>query len=379
MAKSTVLSQNFSLVSTLAQVAEETGAVNLSNNHSDFPCQPELLSSLVKHLTEGRNKYAPGEGVLELREVISSRFLKDFDYSFNPETEVTITAGAIQAIYTAISSLIGEGDEVIVFEPAFETYVPAIEARGARPIFFQLNPIDFSIDWNDLTKLISSKTRLIIINFPHNPSGSVISNESLEQLQRILNGTKINILSDEAFADLVYDAQEKFSIARFPKLAEKSIIIGSLGKSLCVPGWKIGYCLAPAAIMARFREVHRYQIFSVNLPVQLALADYLKNKDSWSPFRDEFQSRRDLFSDLLSKTRFSQFPVQGGYFQVVGFENISQESDIDFCHRLAREHGVTAYPLSLFYHDNVDNQKLRLCFGKSEEDLRLAASRLAKL
>jgi methionine aminotransferase len=379
MAKSTASSQNFSLVSTLAQVAEETGAVNLSNDHSDFPCQPELLNSLVKHLSEGRNKYAPGEGVLELRKVICSRFLKDFDYSFNPETEVTITAGAIQAIYTAITSLIGEGDEVIVFEPAFETYVPAIEARGARPIFFQLNPTDFSIDWNALTKLISTKTRLIIINFPHNPTGSVISNESLEQLQRILNGTKINILSDEAFADLVYDGQPKFSIARFPKLAEKSIIIGSLGKSLCVPGWKIGYCLAPAAIMARFREVHRYHVFSVNLPIQLALADYLKNKDSWSPFSDEFQSRRDLFSDLMGETRFSLYPVQGGYFQVIGFENISQERDVDFCHKLANEYGVTAYPLSLFYHDNVDNQRLRVCFGKSEEDLRLAASRLAKL
>lgn len=379
MAKSLAYSQNFSLVSTFAKLASENGAINLSNDHSDFPCQIDLLNSLVKHLSEGRNKYAPGEGVYDLRRVIGEKFNADFGFSFDPETEITITAGAIQAIYTSISSLIGEGDEVIVFEPAFETYVPAIEARGARPIFFQLNPIDFSIDWCALTKLISSKTKLIIINFPHNPTGTVISDESLEQLQKMLNGTKINLLSDESFADLFYDNQPKFSIARYPKLVERSIIVGSLGKSLCVPGWKIGYCLAPASIMAHFREVHRYQVYSVNLPIQLALADYLKGKDCWSPFRDDFQSRRDLFTDLMAKSQFTMFPVKGGYFQVIGYEKISQEKDIDFCHRLVNECGVTAYPLSLFYHDSFDNNRLRICFGKSEDDLQIAAKRLSQL
>lgn len=379
MAKSLASSQNSSLVSTFAQLANLNGAINLSNDHSDFPCQSDLLNSLVKHLSEGRNKYAPVEGVLELRNVISEKFNADFGVTFNPETEITVTAGAIQAIYTSISSLIGEGDEVIIFEPAFETYVPAIEARGARPIFFQLNPTDFSIDWCALTKLISSKTKLIIINFPHNPTGTVISDESLEQLQKILNGTKINVLSDEAFADLIYDDQAKFSIARYPKLVERSIIVGSLGKSLCVPGWKIGYCLAPTAIMARFREVHRYQVYSVNLPIQLALADYLKGRDCWSPFKKDFQDRRDLFANLMKDSNFTLFPVNGGYFQVLGFEKISQEKDIDFCHRLVNEFGVTAYPLSLFYHDNFDNSRLRICFGKSEEDLRIAANRLLQL
>ncbi|PKP39825.1 MAG: methionine aminotransferase [Bacteroidetes bacterium HGW-Bacteroidetes-15] len=379
MAKSLALSQNFSLVSTFAQLAAQTGAINMSNDHSDFPCQPDLLNALFKHLADGRNKYAPGEGVFELRKVISDRFKKEFDFTFDPETEITITAGAIQAIYTSISSIINEGDEVIVFEPAFETYVPAIEARGARPIFFHLDSTDYSIDWSALTKLISSKTKLIIINFPHNPTGTIISDESLEQLQRILNGTKINILSDEAFADLVYDNKPRFSIARFPKLAERSIIVGSLGKSLCVPGWKIGYCLAPESLMGKIREVQRYQIYSVNLPIQLALADYLKDKDSWSSFKEDFQSRRDLFTNLMRKTQFTLFPVQGGYFQVIGYEKISQERDIDFCQKLAKEYGVTAYPLSLFYHDNVDNNRLRVCFGKSEEELRIAADRLGKL
>ncbi len=367
------------LVSTFAQIAAEKKAVNLSNDHSDFPCQPELLDSLVKHISDGRNKYAPSEGVYALRELIAKRYEKDFGISFNPETEITITAGAIQAIYTAISSLIKEGDEVIVFEPAFETYVPAIEARGARPIFFQLNPPDFSVDWTAFTKLITSKTKLIILNCPHNPTGKIMPDESLEHLQRILNGTKISILSDEAFADLIYDDRPTFSIARYPKLAERSIIVGSLGKALCVPGWKIGYCLAPEPVMDLIRQVHKYLIYSVNLPIQLALADYLSGHQSWSPFRLEFQQRRDYFSSLLAKTRFTFDNVEGGYFQILNYKNISTESDVDFCYRLANEHGVSAYPLSLFYHDKIDQSMIRVCFGKDEQDLNLAAKRLANL
>jgi methionine aminotransferase len=373
------MSPYYDLVSKYAKIASETGAINLSNDHSDFPCEPELLNSLVKHLSAGRNKYAPGEGVPELREIIANRYNTEFATSYSAQSEVTITAGAIQAIYTAISSIIKEGDEVIVFEPAFETYVPSIEARGARPIFFHLNPNDFSIDWSALTKLVSSKTKLIILNSPHNPTGMVMSDENLEQLQRILNGTKINILSDEAFGDLVFDGHSMFSIARFPKLAERSIIIGSLGKTMSVPGWKIGYCLAPEPIMSRFREVHRYQIYSVNLPIQLALADFLNGKSNWAPFREEFQQRRDLFASLMKGSKFNLLPVQGGYFQVMGYENISKEKDVDFCNWLAETIGVTAFPLSLFYHDSVDNQRMRICFGKSEDELRLAASRLVGL
>ena len=379
MTKTSVMSPYYDLVSKYAKIASETGAINLSNDHSDFPCEPELLNSLVKHLSAGRNKYAPGEGVPELREIIANRYNTEFATSYSAQSEVTITAGAIQAIYTAISSIIKEGDEVIVFEPAFETYVPSIEARGARPIFFHLNPNDFSIDWSALTKLVSSKTKLIILNSPHNPTGMVMSDENLEQLQRILNGTKINILSDEAFGDLVFDGHSMFSIARFPKLAERSIIIGSLGKTMSVPGWKIGYCLAPEPIMSRFREVHRYQIYSVNLPIQLALADFLNGKSNWAPFREEFQQRRDLFASLMKSSKFNLLPVQGGYFQVMGYENISKEKDVDFCNWLAETIGVTAFPLSLFYHDSVDNQRMRICFGKSEDELRLAASRLVGL
>ncbi len=379
MAKSSVSTPYYGLVSHFADIASETGAINLSNSHSDFPCDSELLNSLVKHLSEGRNKYAPGEGVLELREIIAQRYNSEFDCNYDPELEVTITAGAIQAINTAISSIITEGDEVIVFEPAFETYVPSIEARGARPIFFHLDPTDYSIDWTVLTRLITSKTKLIILNSPHNPTGLMLNDNSLEQLQRLLNGTKITILSDEAFADMVYDGQSMFSIAKYPKLAEKSIIVGSLGKALSVPGWKIGYCIAPAKLTSAFRHVHQYQIYSVNLPIQLALADFLKNKPYWSPLRNSFQQRRDLFASLMEDSKFTLFPVEGGYFQIMGYENISQEPDIDFCHWLAKNAGVTAFPLSHFYHDTFDNQRLRICFGKSEENLRIAAERLSKL
>jgi len=379
MVKVSSTSLSFNFVSKLAEIAQEKGAVNLSNDHSDFPCQPDLLNSLVWHLSEGRNKYAPGEGVLELRKVISNYYNAKYSYYYNPESEITITNGAIQGIFTALTSLIGEGDEVIIFEPAFETYVPSVEARGARPIYFQLNPHDFSIDWNALTKLINSKTKLIIINSPHNPTGKVLSKESFEHLQRIVNGTKIFILSDEAFGELHFDGESDTSVACYPKLAERSIIVGSLGKSLCVPGWKIGYCLAPENLMEGFRHAHRYQVYSANLPIQLALADYLTGKGNWFPYLNDFVYRRDLFRDLMKDSRFDLYPVDGGYFQIIGYQNISQESDVDFSLRIAEEVGVSMLPLSLFYHDRVDNQKLRICFGKSEDDLRLAAERLKVL
>ncbi len=379
MSKYKSSNKHFNLLSNLAEIAHSKGGINLSNDHSDFPCLPELIDSLTRHMIEGRNKYAPGEGVIELREVVATHYKDCYGYAYNPIDEITITAGAIQGIYTAISSIIGEGDEVIVFEPAFETYVPAIEARGARPIFFQFDQNDYSIDWVAFTKLITSKTKLIIINSPHNPTGMVMSDESINQLQRILNGTKIFILSDEAFADLVYDNRPSFSITKYPKLAEKTIVVGSLGKALCVPGWKIGFVMSPAHLMERFREVHRYQIYSVNLPIQLALADYLRDKKGWSPYLEDFQRRRNLFHELMGETRFMLHHVEGGYFQVLSYQNISQESDFDFCLRLAHDHGVTAFPLSFFYHDGVDNQKLRICFGKSESDLYEAAKRLKRL
>lgn len=367
------------MASHLSKIAAENGAVNLSNDFSDFPCQPELLNSLVWHLTEGRNKYAPGEGVFELRAIISNYFRQRTGFYYNPETEVTITSGAIQAIYTAISSIIREGDEVIVFEPAFETYVPAIEARGARTIYYRLQQPDFQIDWTAFPKLINSKTKLIIINSPHNPTGTILTSNDLEQLQKIVNGTKIHILSDESFGELVYSDALHTCVSNYPKLAERSIVVGSLGKALCVPGWKIGFCLAPASLMTRFRVVHRYQVYSVNLPIQLALADHLRDKDSWFPYLKEFQERRVLFNNLISNTKFTTFTAKGGYFQVLGYENLSQESDVEFSLRLAKEHGVLALPMSFFYHDAVDNQQLRICFGKSEDDLKLAASRLSNV
>lgn len=379
MFKSLHIQPEGELTATLAKFAQQTKAINLSNNHSDFPCPPELLSSLIKFISEGKNKYAPGEGVCALRELIANRYANDFGIDFNPQTEITITAGATQAIYTAISSLIKEDDEVIVFEPAFETYVPSIEARGARPIFFHLNAPDFSIDWLAFSKLISQKTKLIILNNPHSPTGKIMSEEAMEHLQRLLIGTQINVLSDETFADMVYDGIAPISIARYPILAQRAAIVGSLGKALCVPGWRIGYCIAPEPIMSSFRKAHNYLVSSVNLPVQLALVDYLSQKGTWSPYRNDFQQRRDFFASLLSGTKLKFEHVQSGYFQVCDFSQISSESDVEFCIRLAQEHGVTAYPVSKLYHDNLDQSLVRLCFGKDEKELTLAAKRLSQL
>lgn len=368
---------NFTTI--LAKYAQANNAINLSNNHSDFPCPPDLLDSLVKHISEGKNKYAPDKGAFELRELIANKYNNTFGTQLNPHSDITITAGATQAIYTAISSLIKEDDEVIVFEPAFKTYVPSIEARGARPIFFHLNAPDFEVDWNAFTKLITQKTKLVILNSPHSPTGKIISQESLEHLQRILQGTQIHLLSDETFSDMVYDDEPPFSIGRYPLLAQRSVIIGSLGKALCVPGWKIGYCIAPQDTMESIRKAHSYLVSSVNLPIQLAIADYLSQTGLWSPYRDEFQSRRDFFSNLLAQTKLKFNPVQSGYFQVCDFSDITSVSDVDFCINLAQEHGVTAFPVSKLYHDGYDQSLIRLCFGKDEEELTRAVQILSKL
>lgn len=368
---------NFTTI--LAKYARENNAINLSNNHSDFPCPPALLDSLVKHISDGKNKYAAEEGVFELRERIANKYNKTFGAQFSPHSDITITAGATQAIYTAISSLIKEDDEVIVFEPAFKTYVPSIEARGARPIFFHLNAPDFEVDWNAFTKLITQKTKLVILNSPHSPTGKIISEESLEHLQRILHGTQIRLLSDETFSDMVYDGEQPFSVARYPMLAQRSVIIGSLGKALCVPGWKIGYCIAPKDTTDSIRKAHSYLVGSVNLPIQLAIVDYLSKTGLWLPYQEEFQSRRDLFSNLLAQTKLKYEPVQSGYFQVCDFSNISSASDVDFCIYLAQEHGVTVFPVSKLYHDGYDQSLIRICFGKDEEELTRAVQIFSQL
>jgi len=379
MAKLTGIVNNTSMVNFMSQLAADNNAVNLANDFSDFACPDGLLDVLISHIREGHNKYAPSEGIAELRNVISA-YIKEFSgYRYDPETEVTVTAGATQAIFTAISSIVREGDEVIVFEPAYETYIPAIESKGARPVFIQLKANDFSIDWCNVQKMITTRTKLIILSTPHNLSGAVLTDEDFDKLQKIVNGTKIMILSDESFGDLYHNPADKRSIACYPKLAERAVVVGSLSKSLCVPGWKIGYCLAPAAISAEVRIAHSYQVYSVNLPMQYAMADYVGGRTALFPYLEQINTCKALFASLMADSSYTLSPTSGGYFQVLGYEKISTERDVDFVKRLAKDYGVTAMPMSVFYHDSIDNKQLRVCIGKTEEEIRLAAEYLKKV
>jgi len=370
---------NTSVIERMAYLARVHNAINLTNGYSDFPCPPELRDMLLRFIQEGYNKYAPCEGAMELRVELSGYYQKRHFKVYNPETEITITAGATQAISTAIASVVNEGDEVIVFEPTIETYVATIEAKGARPKYLNLKTQGFTIDWNEVQKAITTQTKLIILSSPNNPTGSVLTMDDLEKLQKMINGTKIKILSDEALGEVLFGDSESCSVAIFPKLAESSFIVGSLGKSACVPGWKIGYCLAPAEMMRRFREVHRYQVQSVNYPMQMAFAGYIKGKDSLFPYPLELERNQRVLTDILGKSRFVWQPARGSYFQVLGYEAISAEKDTDFAERLVREHGVATVPMSVFYHDATDNRQLRLCLGKPTDELVEAANRLANI
>ncbi|TKG93579.1 aminotransferase class I/II-fold pyridoxal phosphate-dependent enzyme [Puteibacter caeruleilacunae] len=368
-----------SVFSAMSELIGEQGAVDMTVGRSDFPCPPRLIELAHEHMLRGMNNYSPIEGVVSLREVIAGIIEKQHGVCYNPEKEITITAGCIQAATTAISALVGDGDEVIIFEPAFDSYVPAVELNGGRPVYVSLKAPDFHIDWDEVRKRITLKTKMIIINFPHNPTGSVLSEEDMKQLKRLVNGTNIVILSDENFKHLVYDNKKHQSIADYEDLAERSIMVSSFGSVYNINGWGIAYCAAPEKLMAEFRKIHQFQVFNVNTPLQYALADFLKEDKTYLEISDFYQGKRNYFNRLLKDTGFEFIPSQGSYFQVLNYASLSDEKEPDFAVRLAREYGVAALPISIFQHEKNNSQLLRFCFAKSNETLELAAERLASV
>ena len=368
-----------SIFSVMTKLAQENGAINLSQGFPGFDCSPELISLVEKHLRGAKNQYAPMPGVQVLREAISRKTEEMYSIQYDPETEVTVTAGATQALYTAISAFVRDGDEVIIIEPAYDSYSPAVELAGGKSVFFQLHPDTFSINWTEFQKLINQRTRMIIINTPHNPTGSVLSAADMMKLEKLTNKTDIIILSDEVYEHIIFDGLEHQSVARYPKLAERSVIISSFGKTYHTTGWKIGYCLAPANLMVEFRKVHQFLVFSVNTPIQYALADYLENKDAYLQLSAFYQEKRDFFNQLFSASRFKFQPSPGTYFQLLDYSAISNEKDTDFARRLTIEHGVASIPVSVFYHKKTESKFLRFCFAKDNADLEKAAEKLLKL
>ena len=363
----------FTLMSALAT---EVGAINLSQGFPDFDTSPELIELVNTAMKNGHNQYAPMPGVLALREQIAQKTEKLYGAAYDPDTEITITAGGTQAIFTAITAVINPNDEVIIFEPAFDCYAPAIKLVGGIVKSLELEPPDYRIAWDMVKRLINSKTRMIILNSPHNPTATILHKEDIDELSALVKNQDILILSDEVYEHLIYNGETHHSMARYPELQQRSFIIASFGKPFHATGWKVGYCMAPAFLMHEFRKVHQFLVFSVNAPIQYAIAEYLKNENTYLGLPGFFQQKRDYFRKGLEQSRFELLPCFGTYFQSVTYNNITEEKDSDFSLRLTKDIGVASIPTSVFYTKGTDHHVLRFCFAKRQETLDKAVERL---
>ncbi len=367
------------IFSVMSKLAKEHNAINLSQGFPDYATNPKLIKFVADAMIDGHNQYAPMEGLMQLRELVAEKMSSFYDVNYNPETEITITAGGTQAIFTALASVINPGDEVIIFEPAYDCYSPTIKLLGGLVKPFELHAPDYAIDWEMVKMLFSVNTKMIIINNPHNPTGSILSKKDIDALIKLTKNTDILILSDEVYEHIIFDGEQHESVSKYPVLKERSFIVASFGKLLHTTGWKIGYCLAPAKIMAEFRKVHQFNVFSVNTPMQIGISNYLKSENIYQEIPSFFQQKRDLFRSLLSETKFKLLPCKGSYFQCVSFERISEEKDIDFAKRLVTDFGVASIPVASFYTKNSDTKILRFCFAKEEKTLKSAIERLMKV
>ncbi len=368
-----------SIFATMSQLANEHKAINLSQGFPDFEISKELISMVNKYMKQGFNQYAPMPGLLSLREAIAEKTFNLYSAQYSPDKEITITAGATQAIYTAISAFIKEGDEVIVFEPAYDSYIPAIKLNGGMALSVELTPPEYKIDWNKVKKMINHNTRMIIINSPHNPTGTILTAQDLIQLEKITKDTDIIVLSDEVYEHIIFDNYDHQSVCRYPGLAERSLVICSFGKTFHATGWKMGYCIAPENLMMEFRKVHQFIVFACNTPIQHAIAEFLKNEANYSNIGQFYQKKRDYFVNAVKNSKFKVLTSSGTYFQLLGYNKITEESEIDFAIRMTKEYKVASIPVSVFYHKNIDHKVLRFCFAKSEETLEKASEILCKI
>ncbi|MFZ1333006.1 MAG: methionine aminotransferase [Flavobacteriales bacterium] len=363
----------------MSQLAQKTGAINLSQGFPDFPIDPALTELVASAMKAGHNQYAPMAGLPALREAIVSKVHHLYGASYDPDTEVTITAGATQAIFTAIGAVVSFGDEVIIIDPAYDCYAPAVELFGGIPVHVALsNEMGFSIA--DVTKAITPRTRLLIINTPHNPAGTILREADMLMIAAVLKGTNILLLSDEVYEHIVFDPAGHASAIRYPELRERAFVVFSFGKVFHATGWKGGYVLAPEALMKGFRKVHQFNVFSVNTPMQHALASYMKAPSVYENVSEMYQKKRDRFMNGLKGSRWRLLPCEGSYFQVADHSGISDSHDLDFAVTLAEEHGVAGIPLSPFYAAKPEGQRLmRFCFAKEDSTLDKAIERLCRI
>jgi methionine transaminase len=366
----------FTVMSTLAQ---EHGAVNLGQGFPDFDCDPALIAAVDDAMRHGFNQYPPMTGVPALREAVAQKMETLYGHRYDAGSEITITAGATQAILTSILAIVHPGDEVIVLDPCYDSYEPNIVLAGGRAVHVPLTPGSFRPDFDRIAAALTSRTRAIIVNTPHNPSATVWSAEDMQRLADLLRPTDVFVIADEVYEHMVYDGRQHQSVARFPELAARSFIVSSFGKTYHVTGWKVGYVAAPAPLMVEFRKVHQFNVFTVNTPVQHGIAAYMKNPEPYLGLAAFYQRKRDLFRAGLAKTRFNVLRSEGSYFQCVDYAAISDEPEESFCRRLTQDIGVAAIPLSAFYPDRFEQRIVRFCFAKKDETLSTALDRLARL
>jgi len=362
------------IFTVMSRLAAEHNAINLSQGFPDFDCAPRLRKLVTKYFNAGLNQSPPMAGVMALREMIAEKTAALYGAAYDPEHEVTVVPGATYGIFTAVTTFVRPGDEVILFEPAYDSYVPAIEVNGGRPVFVRLQYPDYSIDWQAVSRAITPRTRMLLINTPNNPTASVFSAEDMRVLENMLRNTNIVVVSDEVYEHLIYDGHQHQSVARFPGLAERSFVVSSFGKTYSVTGWKMGYALAPRELMAEFRKVHQFNIFVTNGPLQHVLAEYMRDKDAYLSLATFYQRKRDFFLAGIAGSRFRPLPSRGTFFQNLAYDAITDENDMDLAVRLTKEKGIASIPLSVFYHDGHCDRVLRFCFAKSEETLAKGAA-----
>lgn len=362
----------------MSELAVKHDAINLSQGFPEFDCSPTLQGLVEKYVRSGKNQYAPMAGVMSLRETISKKVYEATGKEYHPESEITISSGATEALYATISTIIHSGDEVIVFEPAYDSYVPAIEMNGGKPVFVTVDPLYDIIDWNAVAEKITDRTTAILVNTPHNPTGKVWTKHDLEQLTALVNKHDLWVISDEVYEHIIFDERTHISASSIPALAARTFVCGSFGKTFHTTGWKIGYCLAPKELTLEFRKIHQFMVFSVVTPIQLAIAEYLQEPEHYLTLSAFYQRKRDLFVNAIKDIGFVIKPSEGTFFQNVNYEHLSQENDLVLAERLTAESKVASIPLSAFYNETVNFKVLRFCFAKNDDTLLQGAERLQK-
>lgn len=353
----------------MSALANEYDAINLSQGFPDFPIDQKLIDLVHQKMLEGHNQYAPMQGALVLREAISTKLKNSYGVEYCPNEEVTVTAGATEAIYSAIAAFVKEDDEVVVFTPAYDCYVPAIRVHGGKPVFVQMHAPDYRIDWDHVKKLINARTKMIIINTPHNPTGTTLHKSDLKELEKIVSGKEIIVLSDEVYEHIIYDKNKHQSACSYKELRKQTMSVFSFGKTFHVTGWKLGYIVGPEKLMTEFRKVHQFNVFSCNHPFQMAIADYMKDAETYNSVSSFYEEKRNKFLQAIEGSKFNPLNCSGTYFQLLSYEGITDEDDVSFAERLTKEFGIACIPVSVFYNSKLDEKVLRFCFAKEDATL----------